>query len=141
MSEYKYIIIPFITLIISQIIKTIVEMFKTKKFNIKRLLDGTAGMPSSHSAFITSATSLIGINFGITNPYFAVLLVFTIIVLYDARGLRYETGKQAAMINKLIEKNNLKENKLNEQLGHTTIEVFCGCLLGIVSALFFNMII
>ena len=102
-------------------------------------------MPSSHTSFTSSLTVLLGFNLGFDSPIFAVALVFTFIIAYDAIGLRFESGKQAEAIN-LINKELGKSKKkgfklLKEQLGHKPLEVLVGLLLGTITGLLFNIYI
>lgn len=145
LNHYKYITIPLITLILCQIIKFGIESIKSKKLKWGRLFNGSGGMPSSHTSFSTSITMLMGLNFGFDSPFFALPLVFTLIVAYDAMGLRMQSGKQAEAINLIVDElfsNDIKVNfgKLKEELGHKPLEVVGGIMLGIISALFFNII-
>ena len=103
MEKYKYIIVPIVTLIVCQLIKFIIESLTAKKLVWGRLFNGSGGMPSSHTSFSMSLTAMIGINLGIDSPMFAVAMIFSLITAYDAMGLRFETGKQAAAINKLLD--------------------------------------
>lgn len=142
MNHYIYLICPFATLIICQILKFGIEAIKTKKLNWSRLFNGSGGMPSSHTSFSSSITMLIGYTMGFSNPIFVVALVFTLIVAYDAMGLRLESEKQAQAINIMFE--NMEKGKwkhgfhrLKEELGHQPMEVLVGLLLGTTSALVF----
>lgn len=143
MSEFKYIIIPLVCAIISQVIKFIIESFKNSEIDLERLLDGAGGMPSSHSALVASLTTVLALNEGITSPVFAVSLIFAFVVIYDAMGVRYETGKQAVIINQLTKKMNFKKQfqQLKEKVGHKPIEVLFGTLLGIGLAIILNGLI
>ena len=135
--KYLYIIVPITTIIICQFIKFFVEAIITKKFNIDRLINGAGGMPSSHSSFVTSLTTIIGLTKGFDSIYFAICLIFSLVVMYDAMGVRYETGKQAEILNVLVKGNKTFKEKtilLKEKVGHMPIEVFCGCILGILVA-------
>lgn len=129
----KYIIIPIITLVVTQFIKLIIEIIMTKKFDVSRLLSGSGGMPSSHTALVTSLTTALFIGEGFDSPVFAVSLVFSLIVAYDSMGLRLQSGMQAAAINKLVEHNGLDSiGPLKEMIGHKPLEVAVGVLDGIV---------
>lgn len=139
MSDYKYILIPIIAVVVAQIIKTIIETVEFKKFNIERLLNGSGGMPSSHSTLVVSLVTLIGLNFGLNSVYFAISFILSLVVLYDAMGIRYETGKQAEVINKISRQMKFKDIiALKEKIGHEPIEVFGGVVLGIVMAILLN---
>jgi acid phosphatase family membrane protein YuiD len=133
-NEYNYVLVPIMTVILAQVIKVIVEAFLYRKINLLRLLDGSGGMPSSHSAFSFSLVTVIGIGEGFDSAVFALALVFAFITAYDAMGIRYESGKQAKAINQLYEKLNWGKQfvELKEKVGHKPIEVLCGILFGIV---------
>ena len=146
MENYKYIICPFTALIICQILKFLVETIATKKVNILRLFNGSGGMPSTHTTFSVALTTFIGYELGFDTPIFAIALVFTCITSYDALGVRYESGKQAEAINKIVndtltKKERKKYKKLKEKLGHKPLEVLMGILFGITSALFFTNVV
>ena len=134
MLSYKYLIIPFISAVISQTIKVLIEGRKTHKINLKRFIDGMGGMPSTHSSLTTSLTTLIYLNYGVTSILFAVSLFFSLIVIYDSMGIRYESGNQAKIINKVVGTN------LKEKLGHTPLEVLSGVILGISIGIIMNTI-
>lgn len=143
MKQYQYLLCPFVTLLICQIIKFTIESIRDKKMNFGRLFNGTGGMPSSHTSFSSSVTMLIGYNLGFDSPIFAVALVFMLITAYDAMGLRFESGKQAEAINVLfdelgkIRKPGKIYKRLKEQLGHKPLEVLVGLLLGTTVSLCF----
>lgn len=128
-----FILVPFFSLIVSQIIKFIIETIKYKKVCLERLFNGSGGMPSTHSAFVSSLTTLIYIYYGSNSLYFAISFIFSLIIIYDSVGVRYESGKHAEIIN--IITNN--KNKLKEKLGHTLPEVICGIILGIMISLIY----
>lgn len=141
MEKYKYLIVPFTTLFICQLIKFILESIKCKKLKWGRFFNGTGGMPSSHTSFTFSSVFLLVFCEGITSPIFAVALVCSIIIAYDAMGLRMESGKQAEAINILLdevfeEKHGFKH--LKESLGHRPLEVLAGIILAFVSAFIFH---
>ena len=119
---------------IAQVLKTIIHMFITKKFVAERMI-GSGGMPSSHSSFVTALTIGIGQTEGYNSALFAACAVLSFIVMYDAMGVRWESGQQAAVINRIVEMlqdPNIKlETQLKEILGHTPLQVFFGMLLGV----------
>ncbi len=97
-------------------------------------------MPSSHSAFVCSLATTIGITEGVSSPLFAMAVALSAIVMYDAAGVRRAAGKQAKILNKIIEsegENINVQEKLIELLGHTPLEVYVGALVGIVMAFLF----
>lgn len=131
----KYIIVPLLLWIAVQTFKVIWDLITTKKFNFKRIL-GAGGMPSSHSAVVTSLAMLIGKSEGFSSPIFAMAVIFACVVMYDAAGVRRAAGKQAQLLNKIVNTPGLSgvqvQEKLVEVLGHTPIQVFVGALLGII---------
>lgn len=123
----------------AQIIKTIVNLILTRSFNPERLI-GSGGMPSSHSAFVCALAAAAGIHCGLASPEFAITFVLAFIVMYDAMGVRRETGKQAELLNEIMDvfKNYegfpTAEDKLKELVGHTPLQVLAGAILGIIIA-------
>ena len=134
----KYIYIPFSLWLCIQLFKVIWDLVTTKKFNFKRIL-GAGGMPSSHAAVVTSLATLIGKNEGVDTPLFAISIIFAFVVMYDAAGVRRAAGKQAKLLNKIIETPGLKmeevQEKLVEVLGHTPTQVIVGAIIGIIAGL------
>ena len=134
----KYIYVPILLWFLIQLFKLIYDLVTTKKFNFKRIL-GAGGMPSSHSAVVVSLATLIGKYEGVNTAIFAVTLVFAAVVMYDACGVRRAAGRQAALLNKIIETPGLTgvqvRERLVEALGHTPVQVFVGALIGLVVGL------
>lgn len=135
MLAYKYLIIPFMTAVTCQVIKVLLEYIRTKRLNINRFFDGMGGMPSTHSALVSSITTIVYITYGNNSILFAITLFFSLIVIYDSMGIRYESGEQAKVLNKLSNTN------LKEMLGHKPIECLIGVLFGILFSIIFNFII
>lgn len=137
-TEFKYLYIPFLMWFGIQLFKVIYDLVTTKKFNFKRIL-GAGGMPSSHSAVVTSLATLIGRYEGVTTPIFALSVIFAFVVMYDAAGIRRAAGKQAKLLNKLVETPGLSGvqvgEKLIEVLGHTPKQVFVGAVIGVIAGL------
>ena len=137
-EEYKYIIVTFFVWFGIQLFKFIYDLVKSKKFNFKRLMQA-GGMPSSHSGVVISLTTMIGKNVGINSPLFAVALIFSFIVMYDAAGVRRAAGKQAKLLNKIVETPGLTGlqvfERLVEVLGHTPVQVIVGAAIGVVVGL------
>lgn len=132
---------------IAQVLKTIIYAIINKKIDLLRLI-GDGGMPSGHSATVTSVAMISALVYGTGSFQFAVTAILAVIVCHDATGVRLETGKQAMMINELVKAfevfstNDLPEVKLKEFVGHTPIQVFAGILIGIVNAIvMFNILI
>ena len=131
---------PLLTWFSIQLFKVIWDLVTTKKFNFKRIL-GAGGMPSSHSAVVTSLATMIGKCEGINSPIFGLAIIFAFVVMYDATGVRRAAGKQAKILNKIVNTPGLTKaqisEKLEESLGHTPIQVFVGALIGIIVGLIF----
>ena len=115
---------------LAQFLKIIFNFFSTGEIKFGIMFE-TGGMPSSHSALITGATSGIGFEFGFDNPIFALAIAVSLVVMYDASGVRKSAGIQASEINKLSKILDPKsELNLKETLGHTKLEVVVGSFLG-----------
>ena len=128
--------IPVITWFVVQTIKVTIELIQNKKLDFKRWW-GSGGMPSSHSALVCSLATAIGLTEGVGSSEFALSIALASIVMYDASGVRRAAGKQAKIINQLIEsegKNINVQEKLIELLGHTPLEVYVGAAVGIAMA-------
>ena len=138
--QNKYLYGPLLLWFFIQVFKVICDLVKTKKFNFKRIL-GAGGMPSSHSAVVVSLATLIGKDVGVDTPIFAVSLILAFEVMYDAAGVRRAAGKQAALLNKIIETPGLTgmqvSERLVEVLGHSPIQVIVGALIGLIAGLIF----
>lgn len=122
---------------IAQGLKLITWAFSVREWNFKRLVE-PGGMPSSHSAFVTSLATAIGMSVGFDSIMFALSFAFAMVVMYDASGVRRAAGKQAKVLNAILEDLNRRElhpERLRELLGHTPFEVLVGALLGVVVAL------
>ena len=138
LEEYRFILVPMAVWFFIQLFKLIYDLVTTKKFNFKRIL-GAGGMPSSHSAVVTCLAAMIGKNVGFETPMFALSLIFAMVVMYDAAGVRRAAGKQARLLNKIVETPGLSsmqvQEKLVEVLGHTPLQVIVGAVIGIVVGL------
>ena len=134
MMNNKYIIVPMFIWLGIQSFKVLWDLVKEKKLNFKRII-GAGGMPSSHSAVVCSLAALVGKYEGVDTAIFGVAVVLALIVMYDAAGVRRAAGKQAKLLNQIVNTPGLAistvQEKLVEVLGHTPIEVFVGAVLGI----------
>jgi len=124
--------------LISQVIKLFIEVFRQKKFNL-RVLVGTGGMPSAHSALVSALATGVGQESGWDSNQFAIATLFALIVMYDAAGVRQAAGKQARILNQIIDElfqegHKFNEDRLKELLGHTPFQVIVGLFLGIAIA-------
>jgi acid phosphatase family membrane protein YuiD len=122
-------------MILVQIFKLARHWWRFHKFSMP-VLFSTGGMPSSHSALVTSLATATGIQYGFESAYFAISCVLALIVMYDARGVRQESGQHARVLNQIVRElmagHTISERELKELLGHTTTEVFVGALVGII---------
>ena len=136
--QNKYIYIPFLLWFGIQLFKLIYDLITTKKFNFKRIM-GAGGMPSSHSAVVVGLATLIGKYEGVNSAIFGLAFIVAFVVMYDACGVRRAAGKQAALLNKLVETPGLTgvqvSEKLVEVLGHTPVQVIVGALIGVAVGL------
>ena len=134
----KYIYVPMILWFLIQTFKVLHDLYKTRKFNFRRIL-GAGGMPSSHSAVVTSIATLIGKYNGVDSAIFGLALIFALVVMYDACGVRRAAGKQAKVLNEIVNTPGLSsvevKGKLQEALGHTPVQVFVGALIGLIAGL------
>lgn len=139
-AKFKYLYTPLLLWAGIQTFKVIWDLVTTKQFNFKRIM-GAGGMPSSHSAVVTSVAALIGKYEGITTPLFALSVVFAFVVMYDAAGIRRAAGKQAKLLNKIVNTPGLTniqvQEKLVEVLGHTPTQVLVGALIGVIARINF----
>ena len=136
--------------ITAQVIKLIYYYGRNKQVRMERLT-GAGGMPSAHSAVVCSVTVSAQVNYGFSSPIFAIAFILTMIVLYDATGVRWEAGLHARSLNQLIDRmeEELPEEKkgslrqivpeLNESLGHRPLEALLGSLLGVALALLLQL--
>ena len=139
----KFLCVPFCVWLAIQIMKFITDWIVNKKPNFKRLV-GAGGMPSSHSAVVATLTTLIGQEYGVESGIFAMSCVFSAIVMYDAAGVRRAAGKQATLLNKLVENATnsgiVVSEKLVEVLGHTPLQVLVGAVIGVLVGLLYGML-
>lgn len=122
---------------LAQFLKGIFYFIQEKKVNFNRFV-GAGGMPSSHSALVSSLTVAIGMTEGWDSPITALATVFALIVMYDAAGVRLAASRQAVILNKMLdelfEEGEFHQERLKELLGHTPVEVIAGAALGIIVA-------
>lgn len=103
-----------------------------------RILSRSGGMPSSHTALVVSLAAVLGIQYGLDSPFFAISVVLAIIVMYDATGVRQQSGKHAKVLNQILRElfsgEPISDEELKELLGHTSVEVTVGALVGVAYA-------
>lgn len=135
---------PFPAALLALFIAQAIKIFTVFPPKFTRII-GSGGMPSSHAAFVSSLATMIGHKHGLNSDLFAVVMVFSLIIVYDAGGVRRAVGEQANVINRLIQDLDLSrleedreyiKNELKELVGHTPFEIFAGILLGIIVGYF-----
>ena len=137
--QNKILISSILGWMVAQILKTLIHLYFNKNFDPERLV-GSGGMPSSHSSTVCALATSSGLIYGLNSFEFAVTTMFAIIVMYDAMGVRRETGIQAKILNEMIaifngmNKQVTVEDKLKELVGHTPLQVLAGAILGIFIA-------
>lgn len=132
--------------LVAQVAKVIIHAIINKKFDIHRLF-GDGGMPSGHSATVSSLAVISALVYGLGSFQFAISAVLALIVCHDAMGVRLETGKQAAVLNEVVkafsvlQEKKLPEVKLKEFVGHTPVQVAAGITVGVLNAFFIWLIL
>ena len=123
--------------LVAQTIKVIIGVIRQRRFDFRWFV-GTGGIPSSHAAGASCLATAVGFEYGFNGVYFALAASFAIVVMFDAQGVRRSTGKQAQILNKIMEdiywQGRIQENRLRELVGHTPFEVIVGFLLGVTIA-------
>lgn len=137
--ENQIIMVTMVAWIAAQSLKLVIDKIRFKKVDFTRIV-GAGGMPSSHSAFVTSLATVIAAKHGFQSTEFALAFSFAGVVMYDAAGVRRSAGKQAAILNKIVQdlyskEHLIKKERLKELIGHSPVEVFAGAMLGLVIAL------
>ena len=131
---------------VAQVLKTIIDMWATGSFKVERMY-GNGGMPSSHSATVCAMVTSTLFAYGVGSFEFAVTFILALVVMIDAMGVRRETGKQAKLLNMMMEQDfwnfddpAVFEKRLKEFVGHTPFQVAMGCILGILVAVLLHVL-
>lgn len=123
---------------VAQVIKVTIGVIREKRFDFRWFV-GTGGMPSSHTAGASCLATATGLEYGFNSVYFALSVSFALVVMFDAQGVRRASGKQARILNKIMEdiywQGRIDEGRLRELIGHTPVEVIVGFLLGVAVAI------
>jgi len=123
---------------VAQLTKMLICLVQNNRLDFRYLVS-TGGMPSAHSSLVSALATAVGLTEGISSPLFALSFIFASVVMFDAQTVRAASGKQARLLNQIVDElfkeHHLSENKLKELLGHTRLEVFFGMLTGIATAL------
>ncbi len=129
--------IAFISWFIAQVTKVFLTVIKDKKLDFKRLI-GSGGFPSSHTSFVMGMSTAVGLKMGFNSVYYAIAFTMSLVVMYDASGVRRSVGKQAEILNAIMEDlyahKQIGDDKLKELVGHTPFEVLAGAILGVIVA-------
>ena len=138
----QILLIALIACVTAQGLKLAIDLIATRKINVTYLLS-PGGMPSAHSALVGALATSVGLTKGLSSAEFAIACLFAIIVMYDAAGVRQAAGKQAKILNQIVdelfqEEHNFNEERLKELLGHTPFQVLVGLSLGISIAMVFS---
>jgi uncharacterized protein len=142
--ENQILLVAIAACLIAQILKLIIDLIQNGKVSVK-VLTTTGGMPSAHSALVTALAAGVGESLGWKSAEFAIATIFAIVVMYDAAGVRQAAGKQARILNQMMdelfsEDHKFNEEKLKELLGHTPVQVIAGSILGILISWAFSSI-
>ncbi len=129
----QFVWIPLLAWAVAQILKVATDSWRRRRFSL-RSLGLSGGMPSSHTAMTVCLTTVLGRRLGTGSPVFAAAAILTMVVVYDATGVRRAAGQQGLILNQMIEdlRNNLglRYERVREFFGHTPYEVVAGVLLG-----------
>ncbi|TFZ49024.1 divergent PAP2 family protein [Serratia proteamaculans] len=135
--DYSYALTPFLAWLVAGVSKFIINSIKARQLAFG--LIGYGGLPSNHSAIVSSMAALIALKEGIGHPDFGVAITLAFIVMLDANSLRRQVGKHAVAINKLADGSN--HQSLRERMGHTRMEIAAGIAVGIAVAAAVNVIL
>lgn len=137
LKQNHILLVTVIAWILAQSIKVAIGVIRQRKFDFRWFV-GPGGIPSSHAAGASALATSIGLRYGFDTVSFALAAAFTIVVMFDAQNVRRAAGKQAEILNKMLEdiywQRRIKEAQLRELLGHTPVEVFLGIILGMLIA-------
>lgn len=136
----QILLVSLLACVIAQGLKAIIELFRDGKISLRYLVS-SGGMPSAHSALVGALATGVGLETGWSSPEFAIASLFAVIVMYDAAGVRQAAGKQARILNQILDEmfqegKEFNEERLKELIGHTPFQVVVGLSLGICIAVF-----
>ena len=144
----KILITAFAGYFTAQVVKAVLEAVMDHTFSFRRLMTGNGGMPSSHASTVTALATMTAFTSGVDSFQFAFSVIFAIVVMVDASGVRRETGKQAIVLNELMEYfGKLRDNpprfsqeNLKELIGHSPLQVQIGAILGVIIAVVMHLV-
>jgi len=135
--DNKVFMITMIAWVFAQSIKVLLGVVREKRFNFRWFI-GTGGMPSSHAAGATALATTCGLYLGFDSITFALATVFALVTMFDAQGVRRQTGQQAEILNMILDdiywRGKVESDRLKELIGHTPIQVFIGAVIGFLTA-------
>lgn len=140
LADNQVLISAIIGWTVAQLLKTIIDFSLNKSFSAERLV-GSGGMPSSHSATVCALTTAAALVYGASSFEFAICFILSAVVMYDAMGVRQQAGKQAKLLNWILDQDFFTDNneafqkRLKELIGHTPLQVLAGAVLGIILAI------
>lgn len=142
--DNRILLVAVAACLIAQVLKLLIDTIQNGKVSAK-VLTTTGGMPSAHSALVTALAAGVGEDLGWKSAEFAIATIFAIVVMYDAAGVRQAAGKQARILNQMMdelfsEDHKFNEEKLKELLGHTPVQVIAGSILGVAISWLFASI-
>ena len=136
--QNKVLLCTLVAWIVAQTLKVLLAARRQRQFDVRWFL-GTGGMPSAHSAGVAALATGVGLQMGFHTPGFAVALLFAVVTMFDAQGVRRATGRQATLLNKIISEvytsGQVSEERVKELIGHTPVEVMVGAGIGCLTAL------
>ena len=136
--DNKVFIITMAAWILAQTIKVFLGVVRERRFNFRWFI-GTGGMPSSHAAGATALATTCGLYVGFDSVIFALATVFALVTMFDAQGVRRQTGQQAEILNMILDdiywKGKVETDRMKELIGHTPVQVFIGAVIGFFTAL------
>jgi uncharacterized protein len=122
---------------VAQFLKVLLGIITERRFNFKWFV-GSGGMPSSHAATVMALAVAVGLTYNFASPYFAITAIFAFIIMFDAQGVRRQSGKQAEALNHILDdlhaQRGIKPEPLKELFGHTPVEVMAGAIIGVLMA-------
>ena len=126
--DFTYLLTPGAAWFFAGTTKFLINSVRSRRWAFGQI--GYGGLPSNHTAIVTSMATLIGLKEGVDHPAFGVALALAVIVMLDARSLRMQIGKHAQTINLLVKNNSYQVPILREKIGHTSIEILAGAIVG-----------
>jgi hypothetical protein len=129
----KALVIPICAWALAQLLKVLVGLLRERQLDLRYLVS-SGGMPSSHTTIVTAMATVVAMLHGVKSTYFALAVIFAVVVMYDAAGVRQAVGAQATLLNNIVEElfkgHKLNEQRLRELIGHTQPQVIAGAALG-----------